>query len=112
MRATIRETLPAFVSAVVLFNNDSEAWIAEALSIVKPDIVQFHGSESRELCESFGVRYVKTIGMGEDGAIERIVAEHPNAVAYLLDSNKPGEQGGSGDDVRLVAHSREICRNP
>jgi phosphoribosylanthranilate isomerase len=92
----IRETLPAFVSAVVLFNNDEEAWIRDSLRIVKPDIIQFHGTESRELCESFGVRYVKTIGMGEDGSIERTVAAHPNAVAYLLDSNKPGEQGGSG----------------
>jgi len=92
----IRAALPAFVSAVALFNNDEEAWIREALSIVKPDIVQFHGTESRPLCESFGVRYVKTIGMGEEGAVERTVAEHPNAVAYLLDSNKPGEQGGSG----------------
>jgi phosphoribosylanthranilate isomerase len=92
----IRETLPAFVSAVVLFNDDDEAWIAESLRIVKPDLIQFHGTESRALCESFGVRYVKTIGMGDEGAIERTVAEHPNAVAYLLDSNKPGEQGGSG----------------
>ena len=92
----IRASLPAFVSAVVLFNNDEEAWIREALGIVKPDIVQFHGTEPRALCESFGVRYVKTIGMGEAGAVERTVAEHPNAVAYLLDSNKPGEQGGSG----------------
>jgi len=92
----IRETLPAFVSAVVLFNDDDEAWIAESLRIVKPDLIQFHGTESRALCESFGERYVKTIGMGDEGAIERTVAEHPNAVAYLLDSNKPGEQGGSG----------------
>ena len=92
----IRETLPAFVAAVVLFNNDDETWIGESLRIVKPDIIQFHGTESRALCESFGVRYVKTIGMGAEGAVERTVAEHPNAVAYLLDSNKPGEQGGSG----------------
>jgi phosphoribosylanthranilate isomerase len=92
----IREALPAFVSAVVLFNNDEPAWIDEAIRLVRPDIIQFHGTESRLLCESFGVRYVKTIGMGEDGAIGRIVVEHPNAVAYLLDSNKPGEQGGSG----------------
>ena len=97
MRArTIRETLPAFVSAVVLFNNDDAQWISESLNIVRPDIIQFHGTESRAFCESFGLRYVKTIGMGEEGAVERTVAEHPNAVAYLLDSNKPGEQGGSG----------------
>ena len=92
----IRETLPAFVSAVVLFNNDDATWIEEAVRAVRPDVIQFHGTESRDLCESFGVRYVKTIGMGESGTVERTVAEHPNAVAYLLDSNKPGEQGGSG----------------
>lgn len=92
----IRETLPAFVSAVVLFNDDDPAWIDEAVRIVRPDIVQFHGTETRASCESCGVRYVKTIGMGEDGVLERIVSEHRNAVAYLLDSNKPGEQGGSG----------------
>jgi phosphoribosylanthranilate isomerase len=92
----IRATIPAFVSVVTLFNNDDRQWIADAVRDVRPDLIQFHGTESRELCESFGVRYVKTIGMGADGAVERTVAEHPNAVAYLLDSNKPGEQGGSG----------------
>src|SRR6201995_1294566 len=34
--------------------------------------------------------------MGERGDVGRTVAQHPNAGAYLLDSNKPGEQGGSG----------------
>ncbi len=92
----IRVSLPAFVSAVALFNNDDGAWIDDAVRLVRPDIVQFHGTESRAFCESFGVRYVKTVGMAEEGAFERTVAEHPNAVAYLLDSNKPGEQGGSG----------------
>ena len=92
----IRENLPAFVSAVVLFNNDDADWIEEAVRVVQPDIIQFHGTEPRELCESFGVRYVKTIGMGEGDGVERTVAQHPNAAAFLLDSNKPGEQGGSG----------------
>jgi phosphoribosylanthranilate isomerase len=92
----IRETLPAFVCAVVLFNNDDPAWIDEAVRIVRPDIVQFHGTETRASCESCGVRYVKTIGMGADADVERIVSEHRNAVAYLLDSNKPDGQGGSG----------------
>lgn len=92
----LRERLPAFVSTVVLFNNDDAAWIGDAVRQVRPDVIQFHGTESRELCESFGVRYVKTIGMGEADAVARTVAEHPNAVAYLFDSNKPGEQGGSG----------------
>jgi phosphoribosylanthranilate isomerase len=103
----LRETLPAFVSAVVLFNNDDAAWIDEAVRRVRPDIIQFHGTESRELCESFGVRYVKTIGMGDAAAVAHTVSEHPNAVAYLLDSNKPGEQGGSGvtfDWSRIPTH--------
>ena len=93
---TIRETLPPFVTAVVLFNNDDANWIEEAVRVVRPDIIQFHGTESRALCESFGVRYIKAIGMGEEGTVERTVAQHPNATAILLDSNKPGEQGGSG----------------
>ena len=84
-------------SLVTLYEaNFKEQWIDEAVRRVRPDIIQFHGTESRELCESFGIRYVKTIGMGENDAVARTVAEHPNAVAYLLDSNKPGEQGGSG----------------
>jgi phosphoribosylanthranilate isomerase len=93
---TIRETLPPFVTAVVLFNNDDANWIEEAVRVVRPDIIQFHGTESRALCESFGVRYIKAIGMGEEGTVKRTVAQHPNAAAILLDSNKPGEQGGSG----------------
>ena len=92
----MRENLPAFVSAVVLFNNDDADWIEQAVRVVQPDIIQFHGTEPRELCESFGVRYVKTIGMSQGDGVERTIAQHPNAAAFLLDSNKPGEQGGSG----------------
>jgi phosphoribosylanthranilate isomerase len=92
----IRDSLPPFVSAVVLFNDDDPDWIAEAVRAVRPDIIQFHGTESRERCESFGVRYIKTVGMGETESVERIVADHPHAVAYLLDSHRPGELGGSG----------------
>ena len=92
----MRKALPPFVSAVTLFSDDDEGWVEKSIRDVQPRFLQFHGTETRSYCESFGVPYIKAIGMASADGIDEAIAEHPNAAALLFDSHKRGENGGSG----------------
>jgi len=93
---TIRDALPAFVDAVVLAHDLAADMVRAAIDGVRPDYVQFHGLESAALCESFGVRYVKALGMAGELDVRAIAAEHANAAGFVLDGHPPGQQGGQG----------------
>ena len=117
----IRRALPPFVAAVTLFMDDEPAFIAEAVARIRPDLLQFHGSEEAPDCVRYGLPYLKAVPMGTSGRSpsapgrspsaakamdgrERpseadwrcVVAAHPQAAGFLFDGNAAGEQGGSG----------------
>ncbi|HZX91212.1 MAG TPA: phosphoribosylanthranilate isomerase [Rudaea sp.] len=94
----IRRALPPFVAVVTLFMDDEPALIAEAVATVRPDLLQFHGSEEAPDCVRYGLPYLKAVAMGGAGRIDwrAVVAAHPQAAGFLFDGNAPGEQGGSG----------------
>jgi phosphoribosylanthranilate isomerase len=93
----IRRALPPFVSVVTLFMDDEPALIAEAIATVRPDLLQFHGSEEAPDCVRYGLPYLKAVPMGAGGDWRTIVAAHSQAAGFLFDGNAPGEQGGSGN---------------
>lgn len=92
----LRRQIPPFVAAVALFMDDEPAFVAEAISIVQPDLLQFHGSESASECQRHGRRYLKAVAMGAQQEPLDIVAQHPAANGFLFDSHAPGAAGGSG----------------
>jgi phosphoribosylanthranilate isomerase len=94
--AAIRSALPPLVSAVALFMDDDEGFVREALAAVRPDMAQFHGSESDAWCAGFGVRYLKAIGMGAGEASLAKLHDYPGASGLLLDGHGLGEAGGGG----------------
>ena len=93
----IRSALPPFLTVTALFLNESEDWVAEVLHRVKPDCLQFHGTETTEFCEAWGLPYIKSIPMGSIDDPIAYANNHPKAQGFLLDSNAAGRQGGSGD---------------
>ena len=93
---TIRDALPAFVDAVVLAHDLPADMVRAAIDGVRPDYVQFHGSERAAFCGSFGVRYLKALGMASELDVRAIAAEHANAAGFVLDGHPPGQQGGQG----------------
>lgn len=102
----IRRALPPFVSVVTLFMDDEPAFVAEAIATVRPDLVQFHGSEETPDCVRYGLPYLKAVAMGTGRDWRAVVAAHPQAAGFLFDGNAEGEQGGSGkrfDWARLPA---------
>src|ERR1700759_3656808 len=59
----LRTSLPPFVSAVLLFSDEHEHSVEAAVRDIRPTFLQFHGTENRRYCESFGVPYIKSIAM-------------------------------------------------
>tara|TARA_B100002019_G_scaffold275131_1_gene272720 strand:+ start:119 stop:784 length:666 start_codon:yes stop_codon:yes gene_type:complete len=98
--------LPPFVDRVGLFVDPSEEDVKNTLDHVSLSLLQFHGNETPEFCESFSVPYIKSIPMSvgadienkisNDEVIKKISSLHTNAAGFLLDSYHKGLPGGSG----------------
>jgi phosphoribosylanthranilate isomerase len=93
----LRALVPEEIAVVALVMDNATTDIQAIIEHVKPDLLQFHGSEDDVFCRAFGVPFLKAIAMGseDEDALARI-AEFPNAYGYLLDGHGKGEQGGSG----------------
>ncbi|HLI19123.1 MAG TPA: phosphoribosylanthranilate isomerase [Rhodanobacteraceae bacterium] len=106
----IRKALPAFIDAVVLTHGLAAERVRTIIDGVQPDLVQFHGMEDAAFCESFGVRYVKAIGMAGDLDVRAIAADHKHAAGFVLDGHPPGEQGGKGKTFDWSLIPRDLGR--
>lgn len=106
----IRDVLPAFVDAVVLSHDLPAERVRAIIDGVRPDCVQFHGSEAAVFCESFGMRYVKAIGMDGDIDVRAIERSHPHACGFVLDGHPPGQQGGRGKTFDWLRIPRDLGR--
>jgi phosphoribosylanthranilate isomerase len=93
----LRKSLPAFVTVTALFLNESFDQVARVIDQVKPDCLQFHGSEPRHFCEQWELPYIKAIPMGSEVDLVTLTGEHRGAQGFLLDSNAAGRIGGTGD---------------
>ncbi len=92
----IVNALPAFVTVVALFVDESEAQIREVLSKVHIDCIQFHGDEPAEACEIYNKPYMKAIRMKPGLDVKELANQYQYASALLLDAYHPGIKGGSG----------------
>lgn len=93
---TISDQVPPFITRIGLFLDESPNLIEHALKVMPGMMPQFHGRETADECEQYGVPYVKVIGLGAGMPSLEILAAFKNASAFLFDSNVPGELGGTG----------------
>jgi phosphoribosylanthranilate isomerase len=93
----IRRAMPSFVTVTALFLDESEDWVAEVVRGLRPDCLQFHGNETAEFCESWGLPYIKSIPMGSIEDPCAYAQRYEKAQGFLFDSNAAGRLGGSGD---------------
>lgn len=109
---SLRSTVPAFVNVVALFVNADPEYVRHVIEHVQPDLLQFHGDETADYCQSFGHRYIRGFRVGApgldtaDGVLQTCRAHMP-ASAWLVDSYS-SHYGGSGLklDVALLAAVR------
>lgn len=103
----VREALTPMVSAVALFMDNEPALIERVIRVVRPHLLQFHGSETEVECRRWGVPYLRALPMR--GAADALVycARYPSASGFVLDSHAPGAAGGTGeafDWTQIPAH--------
>lgn len=94
--AHIVQALPAFTTVVGLFVDALPAQIAQTLSQVSLDCLQFHGNESPEACALYGKPYIKAIRVQAETNIGALANQYHDSAGLLLDAYHPDSQGGTG----------------
>jgi phosphoribosylanthranilate isomerase len=93
----ITAVLSPFITVVGLFVNEERERIAEILSEVRIDLLQFHGDETPEECSGHNRPYIKAIRMREDVDLEAELNRYAESDGLLLDTYRKGIPGGTGD---------------
>ena len=94
--AIMQRALPPFVQGVALLMDTDAEFVRQAIAALKPELLQFHGSESAGFCEQFGLPYVKAVAMADAPDLQAEATRYASARALLLDGHGAGEMGGSG----------------
>ena len=105
--AKIAAALPPFVTTVGLFVNADEQTIADVVSRVRIDLIQFHGNECKDYCGLHQRPYIKAVRMSDDVDLDKQLNDFSQARGLLLDTYKAGVPGGTGEQFnwdRVPAH--------
>ena len=92
----IIKALPPLVQAVGVFVDEDPGKVSSVAEMCGLDILQFHGSESADYCDSFDQRVIKAIRLRNRQDLKSL-AEYDGVVqALLLDTYLPDKLGGTG----------------
>ena len=107
-RAIIAQ-LPPLVTTVGVFVDEDAALVKELAAQVGLDWLQLHGVEPPEYCRSLGRRIIKGFRIQDAASLERLNEYRGVAQAFLLDTYKKGQVGGTGEtfDWGLARQARE-----
>jgi phosphoribosylanthranilate isomerase len=86
---------PANVLTVAVVVNPSRDLADKVLEVT--DRIQFHGDEPPEFCARYGRRGIKAFRIRAVVDLERVAAYDKSVGAFLLDSFKEGQAGGTGE---------------
>ncbi|PID33901.1 MAG: phosphoribosylanthranilate isomerase [Thiotrichales bacterium] len=98
--AKIYASLPPFITCVGLFMDPTPEFVETVLDNVGLDLLQFHGSETPEFCQSFPRPYIKAIGMDSvttEDDFKKLADKYITAKGFLVDSHAIGKAGGTGE---------------
>ncbi len=113
--AELRRIAARRAKAVLLTVNASVEVTGQALEIVKPDVIQFHGSETPEwiglLREKIGVECWKAVGLKDPGTLERSQKYVGKIDRFIFDAPAKALPGGNGEAFRwelLDGHDHKV----
>lgn len=118
LAARLVADVPMFVTSVALFMNPTVDDVQQVITQVRPNVLQFHGDETAEFCQQFGLPYIKAVPMGDAATvdagqqlIQQYAQQFATASALLLDSHTLTTAGGSGK--RFIWAAADIaCTKP
>ncbi len=91
----IAESLPPSVLRVGVFVDPNPSDIFAAIQLCGLNLLQFHGNETPQFCQQFGVMTMKAFRMRNAGSLDPLATF--SADAFLLDSYVPDKAGGTGE---------------
>jgi len=95
--AEIIKKLPPFITCVGLFVNATPDYVKNVFHYARLDLLQFHGNESVDYCQSINLPYIKAVRIVESGQVEKAAIDYPLAKGLLVDAYKAGVPGGTGE---------------
>ena len=109
--ARIIEQLPPFIQTVGLFVNESIETINNIADLCGLDVIQLHGDETPQFCNSINRRVIKALRIKDISSLEPL--ESFNVAGMLLDAWSPSEQGGTGrtfnwDIAEIASQKKQI----
>lgn len=112
----IADALPPFVTKVALFVDPQAAQVRAILDAIPVDVLQFHGTETPDLCRAFGRPYLKAVHMKDGVDLLEYASLYADAAGFVFDSYWPSDlPGGTGrafDWSRLTGDVREKLPAP
>ena len=81
---------------VALFVDEKSDIIENIISTLSPDFLQFHGNETFDFCESFGLAYFKAVRIDKKFDV-KLRSNLKFLYAYLFDTYSKSHMGGSGE---------------
>ena len=94
--ADLVRQVPPFITRVGLFLDQDPGYVESVLRQVPLNLLQFHGLEDAAYCRQFGRPYIKALHLDAARDMEHAERAFPDAAGILVDSHKPGRQGGTG----------------
>lgn len=92
----VMAALPPFITTVGLFVDADAVEVNAVLAQLPLDLLQFHGHESPEYCQSFQRPYLKAVRVKPGVDLVQYAAQYAHAKALLLDAHVEGIAGGTG----------------
>jgi len=92
----IIKVLPPLVQTVGVFVDQDPGEVSSVAEMCGLDILQFHGSEPPDYCESFDHRVIKAVRLRNRQDLKRLAKYDGVVHALLLDTYLEGKLGGTG----------------
>ncbi len=107
---SLAAAVPPYMACVALFVNPPAEEVRAVIERVRPSMLQFHGEETPEFCEQFGVAYVKACRVRPGVDLVKYLSPFSGAAGWLLDSHV-AEYGGVGESFDWSMVPAERVRN-
>jgi phosphoribosylanthranilate isomerase len=102
--------LPPFVKVVGVFVNEDPERIVSIVHSCSIDLIQLHGDETPEFCNSLPGQKIKAIRVKDHESLKAMQGFRVSA--FLLDTYRPEKRGGTGEafDWRLAVRAKRYGR--
>jgi len=89
--------LPPFVLTVGVFVDEPLDTVRQIAAAARLDWVQLHGGEPPDYCAALGRNVMKVIRVADENSLTAMAAYEGTVRAFLLDTHKAGQKGGTGE---------------